>query len=316
SGLVLILMAVIVLKNMDSGPSGQEDPSSGNHMEQTEDTTPQPTTQERTTPASTDPPTEATAATTPAPTTEAPTEASVEDFFEGVWQGSDANVTTIEIHRDHTLYYRELNNKKIKTVEGSRGTWAAEDKKSIRITLPRLGNGYELKGTVREDGSFLLQCLNGQPWSDEIIRRSSISLEEIDRIVEERLRGMMEDGRYEFGLYPYHYTCKWEKPNEVLTVTRKEDGRYFRILPDRIETTFPFFDENYNEHNAEGVKKTVSFAKDCSYYYYELRERTDYYQNVREMQNLIKNYFDNGSDWLPILYVREGEITTFAYEAY
>ena len=125
-----------------------------------------------------------------------PTNNPSETFFEGIWQGNDSNVTIIEIYSDHTLYYRELYNRRYATVAGMKGTWELEGADSIKISVPGLGNGYKLKGTRTVDGGIFLQCTNNQPWSDETIWRSDFTQEEIEEIVEKQLEKKLPDGLY------------------------------------------------------------------------------------------------------------------------
>ena len=188
--------------------------------------------------------TETVAPATEEPTTEPETENPAVSYFKGIWQGSDSNVTTIVIKEDGTLFYREINSAKIPTVHGMDGTWTATDTKTIKMSVPGLGAGYELEGTVEGDG-VLVKCTNGQPWSDEIIRKSNISLEKIEEIAKNRITELNAihpaDGWYNFvaqydGTVIGSATTSWDPVNQVFEVTLN-NGTYIRVTEEKIITT-------------------------------------------------------------------------------
>ena len=53
-----------------------------------------------------------------------------------------------------------------------------------------------LRGTLTDNGGYLLTCTNGQPWGDEVIHKTAYTASEIDNLARLHLNTMLPDGNY------------------------------------------------------------------------------------------------------------------------
>jgi hypothetical protein len=272
----------------------------------------------------TEPVIESTTEPTEEPTTEPETENPAVSFFKGIWQGSDSNVTTIVINEDGTLYYREINSAKIPTVEGMSGTWTAKDTEAITMSIPGLGSGYELEGIVEDSGGVVLKCTNGQPWSDETIRKSTITQEEIEEIAKKRVAELSvilpADGGYFLRDAQNNFidkaTITWNSEEKSLNAVC-DDGLYVKVTQAGLETNCTL--SKWGESGESAIAYPAGTVKSVSgienWWLDESYDgiRCDYY-SFEDWGNRIVNYSkESGAGFLFwfVLYVYEGEIYTY-----
>lgn len=199
--------------------------------------------------------------------TEPETEPPFATVIAGVWEGSDSYITTIIFDEDGTLYYRELGNPKIATVKGSAGTWDTEDEQSVNIHLPFMGDGYELRATPDNQGGFILRCVNGQPWSEETIRKTDQKRAENDERAKTKLATMLEDGGYYVDNITFSRGETWNDGTCIRI--ESTDGYYIEATPERCEMKVRI--KQYDSWNYSSDEKTlegtfiIPFGTDCSY---------------------------------------------------
>lgn len=303
---LLLTLAAVVLAGCGSG----NEPTAATKEESTEAA---PATTTKAESAATTTEADSPETTTEQETPEPAKERTLEEYFAGVWEGTDAYSTTIVFNEDHTILYRELNSKLIATVEGYEGTWEADSEEEFFLAIPGLGgDGYQLKGTLVGNEEYMLECTNGKPWNEEIIKRGIKPADIVEKLAQAKVQRMLPDGEYSIDII-MGAPASMQDGKIVYTLDGSETVFYL----DAIETGMELirFDGGKSEKIVPEKEKFIPVSASCVVPLGSANDAptTDYATFFNDNKDYVEND-GNAMAPLPLVFtIKNGEIVYISW---